>query len=513
MPRLKLAFVVGVFAVAACGGESYKVSHTGGNSAGGSAATGGSGGPATVATGGSGGLGSIVTGGSGGAGGNGGAGRVDAMVATGGNNGGAGGGGGGIPLTGGVTVQGGRTGGAGSGGMPLGTGGRGGSGGVMVGTGGAGGTGDAGPSACSCEVAGSDAAQVHSLTLGWACYCQAYRCDLSLSDYQTDGGGSTTVLSITEYADCALVVVSTKMGGDLPLSHVFDLATGRLVGEQRGTDVPSKCPFDDASSYWNLSAGQFPAPTCKATKCTLGGSPIATCGSGGSGGSATGGSSGMGGAGGTSGTPEAGTSPDPYTWIAVQDTEQKACTTVGPGADIDAVALVSQTGAMLGYGKIGTAVFTVNPMGNACENVDCSGGNCKYAAISKTFLGETLVGYTEGPPDGLVQAVGDDAGYLSLNAGTLQIQVGDVTGTGPAKPLQSGDYIQVFEVDKTYIASGSAPATCSCLPEHFTVFLQTASGSLLSLAPVVIDQAWNTTCTALTALSTEGCGTTMFQVP
>lgn len=205
---------------------------------------------------------------------------------------------------------------------------------------------------------------------------------------------------------------------------------------------------------------------------------------------------------------------DPYVWVVVQDTEQKACATNGPGVDVDAVALISAAGTVLGYGKIGMAVFTINPLGNACENIDCSGGNCKYAWNGTTFLPETLVSYTEGPPDAIVQAVGDDAGYFSLNAGTLQIQMGDLSGMGAAKQLKSGDYIQVFEVDKGYIASGSAPATCACLPEHYTVFVQSLSGdSVIPLTPVVIDTTNNTTCAPLTAASTEGCGTTMFMVP
>ena len=204
---------------------------------------------------------------------------------------------------------------------------------------------------------------------------------------------------------------------------------------------------------------------------------------------------------------------DPYVWVVVQDTEQKACATNGPGVDVDAVALVSAVGP-LGYGKIGTAVFTINPLGNACENTDCSGGNCKYAWNGTTFLAETLVSCTEGPPDGVVLAVGDDSGYFSLNAGTLQIQIGDLTGGGAAKQLKSGDYIQVYEVDKSYIASGSAPATCACLPEHYTVSLQSLSGaSVIPLTPVVIDTVNNTTCAPLTVASTEGCGTTMFMVP
>lgn len=207
---------------------------------------------------------------------------------------------------------------------------------------------------------------------------------------------------------------------------------------------------------------------------------------------------------------------DPNVWVVIQDTEQKACATNGPGVDVDAVALVSAAGTVLGYGKIGTAVFTINKLGNACENTDCSGGNCKYAWNGTSFLPETLVAYTEGAPDGFVQAVGDDAGYFSLNAGTLQIQMGDLTGRGAAKALNSGDYIQVYEVDKSYVASGSAPATCACLPEHYTVSLQSQSGAKITpLTPVVIDTANNTTCEPLAtlALSAQGCGTTMFMVP
>lgn len=203
--------------------------------------------------------------------------------------------------------------------------------------------------------------------------------------------------------------------------------------------------------------------------------------------------------------------PDPFVWIVVQDTEQIACATNGPGADIDAVALVSAAGAPLGWGKIGTAVFTTNALGNACENADCSGGNCKYAWNGTTYLAETLVSWTEGEKDGYVQAVGDDSGYFSLNAGTLQIQMGDLTGAGLAKELKTGDIIQVFEVDQTYITTGDAPATCICGAEHYTVALQSAAGRLLPLAPAVYSTD-NTACGLVTA-ATEGCGTTVFVVP
>lgn len=198
---------------------------------------------------------------------------------------------------------------------------------------------------------------------------------------------------------------------------------------------------------------------------------------------------------------------EPYVWVVIQDTEQKACSTNGPGADIDAVVKMDGAGKVTGLGMIGSATFKPNPGGNACENADCSGKNCKYAAISTTFDVADLVARTEGPKNATVKAVGDDVGYFSLNAGTLQIQIGgELTGAGPAQPIKSGDILTVYEVDKTYVDASNG---CVCVPEHFTVSLQTATGKTLALAPTRI-MADNTTC-SLSA--TEGCGTTVFTVP
>jgi hypothetical protein len=209
--------------------------------------------------------------------------------------------------------------------------------------------------------------------------------------------------------------------------------------------------------------------------------------------------------------------PDPYVWVVIQDTEQKACSTNGPGSDIDAVELADANRVPLGYGLKNSAIYTANPQGNACENSDCKGGNCKYAANGTTFTEADLVSRTEGPPDAVVKAVGDDVGYFSLNAGTLQIQIGDTTGAGPAQPIKSGDLLQVYEVDQTYITSDNAPATCVCQPEHYTVTLQTAVNaaqpSTLQLTPIELADDNATTCAALALDSTEGCGTTWFVVP
>jgi len=205
---------------------------------------------------------------------------------------------------------------------------------------------------------------------------------------------------------------------------------------------------------------------------------------------------------------------DPYVWVVVQDTEQKACTTNGPGSDIDAVGKMdATTNQVVAWGKAGTAKYTPNPAGNACENADCSGGNCKYAAISKTFTLTDLVSRTEGPADATVSKTADDTGYFSLNAGTLQIQLADVT-TGALVPLSSGDWIVVYEVDQTYITSGAAYAGCTCLAEHFTVSLQNAAGTnTIELTPSRIDTNSNTSCLVTTANPDDGCGTTVFAVP
>lgn len=201
---------------------------------------------------------------------------------------------------------------------------------------------------------------------------------------------------------------------------------------------------------------------------------------------------------------------DPYVWVVIQDTEQKACTTNGPGSDIDAIAKLAADGTVLGYGM--NATYTPNPLGFACENADCNGKNCKYAANSTTFTPDNLVKRTEGPVDGQVNEVGDDVGYFSLNAGTLQLQIGNLNGTGLAQELKSGDWIAVYEVDKSYIEAGAAAANCICAPERYTVTLQSQSGTkLLPLAPALYE-ASNTACT-LTATSTEGCGSTTFAVP
>jgi hypothetical protein len=212
-----------------------------------------------------------------------------------------------------------------------------------------------------------------------------------------------------------------------------------------------------------------------------------------------------------------GTPPvtEPLVWLSIQDTEQKACTTNGPGTDIDAVELYDATG-VLGVGLKGSAIFTENPGGWACATDTCGSSgtaDCKYAANSDTYTEADLVARTEGLADATVDATLADTGYFSLNAGTLEIKIGDPTGLPPAKTLKSGDHIKVFEVDRSYVASGAAYSGCTCAPEHYTVTALSATGN--TVVPLIAQQLdpANTTCTALTLTSTEGCGSTVFVVP
>jgi hypothetical protein len=167
-------------------------------------------------------------------------------------------GGGGAMASGGATGTGGATASTGSGGTTQ-SGGSTGAGGAGV---------DAGGTACSCAQG----------TTSWDCYCSAYDCTRTLDYYRPDGGTGPWVIATEEYADCNLAVITTRMGSDFPLRHVFDLTTGRLVGDETGTDYPTKCPFGpDGGSFNKLGAGILrPDSTCVRSKCTGGSSLTGT---------------------------------------------------------------------------------------------------------------------------------------------------------------------------------------------------------------------------------------------
>ena len=245
---------------------------TGGSaSAGGAAATGGVT-PAGGAMGGSDGTaasgGEVATGGRGGSGGSPSSGGIV--------------GAGGVPATGGrASSDGGPSSGGifGSGGVfgfggALITGGRPGSGGIpSSGGAGGGGSGIDGAVAGECNCAGGQT------TLD--CFCKAYNCNLTLSSFGGDAGGDGYALR-EEYANCGLVVI-TSMSVMSPAVYVFDLTTGRLVGEEYMSDVAEPCRFGGDARSYTLSAGRFPDSTCIRSKCSSNGniSGLRSCPDGG----------------------------------------------------------------------------------------------------------------------------------------------------------------------------------------------------------------------------------------
>ena len=203
-------------------------------------------------------------------------------------------------------------------------------------------------------------------------------------------------------------------------------------------------------------------------------------------------------------TPETGAAAG-YTYVFIRDEEFAQPTfscsaSDAPGADIDAVALI-RSDTVVGYAMKDSAAFT--PENVACAPADCAGGNCKYASSS-------LVPRTEGPPDAVVNQATGDSGYMALNGGSLQFQIGDVLGNGPAQSILSGDHLKVFEVDQSYKTNSNG---CVCTPAHYQLWVQNGAGSL-QLKPSQFDPVNSSACGATPAPGdTLGCGTTVFAVP
>ena len=144
----------------------------------------------------------------------------------------------------GVTSSAGSTGSAGA----TGNGGRAGAGGTL---------GDAAATATGCSCAGS--------TTTWDCYCQTFDCSKTVAAYTTDGG-SANVDVVMEYANCNLVEYWSFFPG--VLVDAFDMSTGQLVGQSRGSGYLTTCPFGDTDApVYSLSAGRLTDPTCVRSKC------------------------------------------------------------------------------------------------------------------------------------------------------------------------------------------------------------------------------------------------------
>lgn len=203
-----------------------------------------------------------------------------------------------------------------------------------------------------------------------------------------------------------------------------------------------------------------------------------------------------------------------YTYVTVMDLERQqrgsdfSCSADnGPGADIDAVALIRK-GETIGHALAGSALFTEG-QDYQCKNDECPDEDCKYAKLSKSLNASDLLASTAGPPNAEVNKSGDDKGYLSLNGGVLQIRIGNKDGQAPGQDILPGDTIKVFEVDLTKKTDGR-----TCAPERFQVVLQKADSPNITLRPLEFDEANSSVCGSSPSGDTEvGCGTSLFNVP
>lgn len=142
-----------------------------------------------------------------------------------------------------------------------------------------------------------------------------------------------------------------------------------------------------------------------------------------------------------------------------------------PGSDIDAVGLY-RGGKLIAVGKVGSANFDTSKATTCADTKN----DPKSA---------------EGPLDGHVYASKPDTGYISLNGGSIELQFGacktgtkitDCDGAGDLVAVQSGDEIDVWEVDTSYKAGGTGPAAgnaydgCVCYADEYEVDIRTDKG-------------------------------------
>lgn len=193
-----------------------------------------------------------------------------------------------------------------------------------------------------------------------------------------------------------------------------------------------------------------------------------------------------------------------YNYVAIIDVERQqkgedfSCSAEqGPGADIDAVALIRK-GEVIGYGLLDSAIYSESES-NQCKDEDCPDKECKYTDRTNA---------SEGPADAVIEENGDDEGYLSLNGGVLQIRIGQKDGQEPAQDILPGDQIKVFEVDQRKETDDR-----TCAPERYQVLLQKAGSDDIELRPAQFDKANASVCGSSPSSDTQfGCGTSVFDV-
>lgn len=218
------------------------------------------------------------------------------------------------------------------------------------------------------------------------------------------------------------------------------------------------------------------------------------------------------GGGGDTGTSEGGEAGSAsYKYLVIYDKEKIDCTlTTGPGSDIDAVELMSG-GSKVGVGMKGSGLF--GPGTGACTKCGSSGGACGHTGKSE----EATV---EGVRDAVIYKSKTDTGYISLNSGSIQLQIGDVSGAGPAKEFKKGDTVIVHEVDQLYkgVMATDPDMVCKCEPEKYELFAfkAMADGKIdpagVRAKPGAIDSKNKMACDAMPMgpMDDPGCGTTTF---
>ncbi len=160
--------------------------------------------------------------------------------------------------------------------------------------------------------------------------------------------------------------------------------------------------------------------------------------------------------------------------------EKLDCTKNSIGTDLDAVALYrGKPAQLMGVGKIGSAKF--------------SQGSTPLCPVNDGIK-KKQTDLPVGPLNGHVYKSKDDTGYISLNGGSIELQIGacsntsakgveDCDGNGAVVIIEAGDELDVYEVDTTYKAGGSGPQKgfaediCVCYADEYQVDLRPKVGA------------------------------------
>jgi len=159
-----------------------------------------------------------------------------------------------------------------------------------------------------------------------------------------------------------------------------------------------------------------------------------------------------------------------YSWLVVDGspyTEPSCTETSSAGADLDVVALY-RGGKLVGVGKPGTAKEFKAAQPACADKVRGTIADITGPLTTKMYADKT-----------------PDTGYYSLSNNRVYVQIGACTqstddikvcdGAGAVIEFQTGDEIDVYEVDTTYkkgggtSASGIAPDNCKCIAEDYYV--------------------------------------------